>query len=144
MPDACNNSWSDKCVFLLSIAVMFIHDLPLHTFHTRYDVIYICILINDTSKDLSLYKVYLLCSLNMEDNWYALLILWKNHSWVISSTLGSSSLFFFKKGWKKILGSLLTIVCSISSDYTICQCTAQYCISQYWILEWACMLTKYV
>ena len=67
MPDACNNYWSDKCVFLLSITVMFIHDLPLHTFYICYDVLYIYILINDTSKDLSLYKVYLLCPLNMED-----------------------------------------------------------------------------
>ena len=54
----------------------------------------------------------------------------ENYSWVISPTQGSSSLFF-KQDRNKILGSLLTIVCSISSDYTISQCILDTRMSMY-------------
>ena len=47
--------------FLLSIIVVFIHNLPLHTLYIYYDVLYIYVFINGIPKDLSLHKVYLLC-----------------------------------------------------------------------------------
>ena len=120
-------------MFLPSIAVMFIHDLPLHIFHLCYDVLYIYILINDTSKDLLLYKVYLLC------HW-----IWKitdmlywfyERNLLMGDVSNTTKIFSFlfqkKKNWNKVLGSLLTIACSISSDYFISQCTLDTRMSMY-------------
>ena len=124
-------------MFLLSIAVMFIHDLLLHTFYIYYDVLYIYILINDISKDLSLYKVYLLCTLNMEDTWYFLLILWKK------ITLG-----WYLQHYKGVLFSFSKKIeikyCLVYSGlFAVLPVTVLF-LNVYWILGWACMLTKYV
>ena len=93
--------------------------------------IYIYILIHDISKNLSLYKVYLLFPLNMEDTWYFLLILWKKITlgWYLQHYEGV--LFSFSKDWNKILRSLPSIVCSIPSDYTISECILDTRMSMY-------------